>query len=123
MDINQIGTVAASLLTTFGLKILGAIALWIVGQKLIDFAARVLRRIFRSQHVDATLISYLVNIISVTLRVVLVVALLGFFGIETTSFAALLAAVGVAIGAAWGGQKSKLCCWCIPNNLSSIQSW
>ncbi|MBF2067874.1 MAG: mechanosensitive ion channel family protein [Calothrix sp. C42_A2020_038] len=103
MDINQIGQVAASLLTAFGLKILGAIALWIVGQKLIDFATRLLRRIFRSQNVDATLISYLVNIISVTLRVVLVVALLGFFGIETTSFAALLAAAGVAIGAAWGG--------------------
>lgn len=59
MDINQIGTVAVSLLTTFGLKILGAIALWIVGQKLIDFAIRLLRRVFRNQHVDATLISYL----------------------------------------------------------------
>lgn len=103
MDINQIGTVAVSLLTTFGLKILGAIALWIVGQKLIDFATRLLRRVFRNQHVDATLISYLTNIISVTLRVILIVALLGFFGIETTSFAALLAAAGVAIGAAWGG--------------------
>lgn len=103
MDINQIGTVATSLLTTFGLKILGAVALWVVGQKLIDFASRLLRKVFRSQHLDPTLISYLVNIISVTLRIVLVVALLGFFGIETTSFAALLAAVGVAIGAAWGG--------------------
>jgi small conductance mechanosensitive channel len=101
--INQIGAVATSLLTTFGLKILGAIALWLVGQKLIEFASKLLRRVFRSQHVDATLISYLVNIITVTLRIVLVVALLGFFGIETTSFAALLAAAGVAIGAAWGG--------------------
>jgi small conductance mechanosensitive channel len=103
MGINQIGQVATSLLTTFGLKILGAIALWIVGQKLIDFASRLLRRVFRGQHVDGTLISYLVNIISVTLRIILVVALLGFFGVETTSFAALLAAAGVAIGAAWGG--------------------
>ncbi len=103
MDFNKISTVAAELLTQFGLKILGAIALWIVGQKLISFSSSLLRRVFRSQHVDATLITYLINIISVTLRIILIVALLGFFGIETTSFAALLAAAGVAIGAAWGG--------------------
>jgi small conductance mechanosensitive channel len=39
----------------------------------------------------------------VTLNVVLVVAILGYFGIETTSFAAILAAAGVAIGMAWSG--------------------
>jgi small conductance mechanosensitive channel len=103
MDLNKISQVAIQLLTEFGLKLLGAIALWIVGQKLIDFALRLVRRGFRSQHVDPTIVSYLLNIIGVTLRIVLVVALLGFFGIETTSFAALLAAAGVAIGAAWGG--------------------
>ncbi|KAF3889476.1 MULTISPECIES: mechanosensitive ion channel family protein [Nostocales] len=103
MDLNQISRVALQLLTEFGLKLLGAIALWFVGQKLIDFALKLLKRGFRSQHVDPTIVSYLVNIISVTLRIVLVVALLGFFGIETTSFAALLAAAGIAIGAAWGG--------------------
>ncbi len=103
MDFNKISTLAAPVLTEFGLKILGAIALWIVGQKLIGFSSSLLRRVFRSQHVDATLITYLINIISVTLRIILIVALLGFFGIETTSFAALLAAAGVAIGAAWGG--------------------
>jgi small conductance mechanosensitive channel len=103
MDLNQISRVALQLLTEFGLKLLGAIALWIVGQKLIDFALKLLKRGFRTQHVDPTIVTYLVNIIAVTLRIVLVVALLGFFGIETTSFAALLAAAGIAIGAAWGG--------------------
>jgi small conductance mechanosensitive channel len=103
MDFNQIGKTALELLTQFGLKIIGAIILWIVGQKLIDFAVKLLRRVFRNQQVDATLINYVVSILSVTLRIILVVALLGFFGIETTSFAALLAATGIAIGAAWGG--------------------
>ncbi|MBW4633293.1 MAG: mechanosensitive ion channel family protein [Iphinoe sp. HA4291-MV1] len=103
MNFNQIGQVAIQLLTEFGLKLLGAILLWIVGQKLIDFGLRLLRRAFRTQHVDPTIVTYLLNIISVTLRIVLIVAILGFFGIETTSFAALLAAVGIAIGAAWGG--------------------
>jgi len=103
MNFNQIGSVAIALLTQFGLKIIGAILLWIVGQKLIDFGLKLVKRGFRTQHVDPTIVNYLVNIISVTLRIVLVVALLGFFGIETTSFAALLAAAGIAIGAAWGG--------------------
>ncbi|MCC5636051.1 mechanosensitive ion channel family protein [Nostoc sp. CHAB 5844] len=103
MNLSEIGRVTLALLTQFGLKVIGAILLWMIAQRLIDLALKVLRRGFRSQNVEPTLINYLINIISVTLRIVLVVAILGFFGIETTSFAALLAAVGIAIGAAWGG--------------------
>jgi small conductance mechanosensitive channel len=103
MDFQKIGNVVMELLTTFGFKVVGAILLWIVAQKLIEFSIRLLKRGFVSQHIEPTLIHYLLNIISVTLRIVLIVAILGFFGVETTSFAALLAAVGIAIGAAWGG--------------------
>ncbi|MBD2210381.1 mechanosensitive ion channel family protein [Calothrix sp. FACHB-156] len=103
MNFKEIGQVALALLTQFGLKLVGAILLWVVAQRLIDFGMKLLRRAFKVQHIDPTLIHYLINIISVTLRIVLVVAILGFFGIETTSFAALLAAAGIAIGAAWGG--------------------
>jgi small conductance mechanosensitive channel len=103
MNLQEITQVAIALLTTFGLKVVGAIFLLFIGLKLIEFCTRFLRRIFRNQQIEPTLISYLVNIISVTLRIVLIVAILGFFGIETTSFAALLAAVGIAIGAAWSG--------------------
>ncbi len=52
---------------------------------------------------EATVIPCLVSILGVVLRVMLVVAILGFFGIETASFAALLAGAGVAIGAVWSG--------------------
>src|SRR6186997_298535 len=55
------------------------------------------------QHVDPTLQRYIANILHVVLNIVLVVAILGYFGVETTSFAALLAAAGIAIGAAWAG--------------------
>jgi small conductance mechanosensitive channel len=44
----------------------------------------------------------------VLLTIALILALLGFFGIETTSFAALLAGVGLAIGAAWSGLLANL---------------
>ncbi len=54
-------------------------------------------------HVDATLTKYLGSIIAVALNIALVLGILGYFGIETTSFAAMLAGAGVAIGAAWSG--------------------
>jgi small conductance mechanosensitive channel len=46
---------------------------------------------------------YIVSFVSIALNIVLVVAILGYFGVETTSFAALVAGAGVAIGAAWSG--------------------
>lgn len=89
-------------LTNFGFKIVGAILLWIVGKWLINLGTRLIARSLRGK-VEATIIKYLNSAIAIALQVILIVAILGFFGIETTSFAALLAAAGIAIGAAWGG--------------------
>ena len=91
-------------LVPFLLKLVGAVALWIVGGWLIQLAMRLLRRWLRSSPLDGTVVGYLVNILGALLRVILVVAILGFFGIQTASFAALLAGAGVAIGAAWSGM-------------------
>ncbi|WP_107666993.1 mechanosensitive ion channel family protein [Cyanothece sp. BG0011] len=90
-------------ITNFGLKFLGAIALWVVGQWLINKGVRIMSRVLKRQSIEPTLIAYLANFLGVSLKIVLIVAILGYFGIETTSFAALLAAAGIAIGAAWGG--------------------
>jgi small conductance mechanosensitive channel len=100
MDIRQISDTATAALTTFGLKVLGALLAWIVGRYLIGLAVRMVSAGLMRQQVDPTLLRYLGTIISVALNVVLVVAILGYFGVETTSFAALVAAMGVAIGAA-----------------------
>jgi small conductance mechanosensitive channel len=89
----------------FVLKIVGAIAAWIIGRWLIGLAARLMgRSLERGQRFDATLIAYLKSIVSVGLTVILVMAILGIFGVQTTSFAALLAGAGLAIGAAWSGM-------------------
>ncbi|HXZ85746.1 MAG TPA: mechanosensitive ion channel family protein [Myxococcota bacterium] len=87
----------------FALKLCGAIALWVIGRRLIHFAVALLQRGLRRQPIEPTVIGFLGSAVAVTLNVVLVVALLGFFGIETTSFAALLAGAGLAVGAAWSG--------------------
>lgn len=94
----------SALIVPFLFKLLGAAALWIAGGWLIGLALRLLKQFFRKGSLDPTLVNYLVSIIAVILRVVLIVAILGFFGIETTSFAALLAGAGIAIGAAWSGM-------------------
>lgn len=91
----------------FGLKLVGAFVLWWAGRLLISLAMRLVQSALTARQVDATLQRYLVSIIGVVLNLVLVIGILGFFGFETTSFAALLAAAGVAIGAAWSGLLSN----------------
>ena len=102
-DFQHIKETAVAVLTTFGLKVLGALVAWIVGRYLIGLAVRLITAGLSRQRMDPTLSRYLGSIVSVALNVILVVAILGYFGVETTSFAALVAAVGVAIGAAWAG--------------------
>jgi small conductance mechanosensitive channel len=71
---------------------------------LIGFALRFVRvGLERGRRVDPTLSHYLVSILSVLLNIVLILAILDMFGVKTTSFAALLAGAGLAIGTAWGG--------------------
>ncbi|HEX9002891.1 MAG TPA: mechanosensitive ion channel family protein [Blastocatellia bacterium] len=103
MDMNQILQNVINILTTVGLKILAAVVLYMVGRWLIGFVIKLMHRALEAQHVDATIQRYLGNIISVALNIALVIAILGYFGVETTTFAALLAGAGLAIGAAWGG--------------------
>src|SRR5262245_32267919 len=107
MDIAGMMETARPVLIAFGLKVLGAIVAFIVGRMLISMASNLLVKVLERQRVDPTVVRYLASIISVALNVVLVVAILGYFGVETTSFAALVAGLGVAIGAAWGGLLSN----------------
>ena len=95
-------------LSTFGLKILGAIAVWVIGRRLIALAVRLTMAAVRRQSLDETLVGYIGSSLSILLDVVLIVAILGFFGVETTTFAALLAGIGIAVGTAWGGILSNL---------------
>ena len=89
----------------FGIKLLTAIAAWIIGRWLIGLAVNLLGKLFaRGGRIDGTLAHYLKSIISVLLNIVLILAILDLFGVKTTSFAALLAGAGLAIGAAWSGM-------------------
>lgn len=86
-----------------GLKILAAIAFWIVGRWIIGRSISLMQAAMNRNHVDPTLTKYLGSIVAITLNIALALGILGYFGIQTTSFAALIAGAGVAIGAAWSG--------------------
>lgn len=103
MDVNAVVQNATATLMAVGWKLAGAVALWLVGRWLIGFALRLMGRALAGQQFDVTLSRYLQTALRILLNVALIVAILGFFGVETTTFAALLAAGGVAIGVAWGG--------------------
>ena len=103
MEMNALVASATATLIAVAWKVAGALVLWLAGRWLIGFAVRMLSRALAGQRFDATLSRYLQTGLSVLLNAILIVAMLGFFGVETTTFAALLAAGGVAIGIAWGG--------------------
>ena len=104
MDYNKILQDIVATGTQVGFKVIGAIVLWFVGSWLIRFAVNnLIIRGMRMKGIDHTIIAYVSNAVTVILKITLIVAILGYFGIQTTTFAALLAAAGLAIGAAWSG--------------------
>ena len=107
IDWTQLSQQLADTALYVGLRLIGAVAVWIVGRWLISVAVRLVSGALQRQHVDPTILRYLASIVGVSLNVLLIVAILGYFGVETTSFAALVAAVGIAIGAAWAGLLSN----------------
>jgi len=107
MEIPAMFETARPIVIAFGLKVIGAIIAYIVGRMLIGFASGLVMKALERQKVEPTIVRYIGTIIGVALNVILVVAILGYFGVETTSFAALVAGLGLAVGAAWGGLLSN----------------
>ena len=87
----------------FGLKVLLAVAIYIVGAWLIRKTKKIIAKAFEKKHADSTIASFVQSLVTATLWVVLILAMVGTLGINTTSIAALLAAGGMAIGMAMSG--------------------
>lgn len=104
MDMNAVRLFLTTTAIDVGMKILAAIAFWIVGRWIIGRVIGLMQAVMRRNALDPTLTKYLGSIIAVALNIALVLGILGYFGIQTTSFAAMLAGAGLAIGAAWSGM-------------------
>jgi small conductance mechanosensitive channel len=103
MDMQSIQNFLSTTATEVAMKVAAAIVFWIIGRWLIGRVISLIQAGMNRNHVDPTLTKYLGSIVAVTLNIALVLGILGYFGIQTTSFAAMLAGAGVAIGAAWSG--------------------
>ena len=91
----------------FGLKLLAAIAIYIVGAWLIKKVKVWLSKFFTKRNTEATLSTFISSLVSITLTVLLIIITIGTLGINTTSLAAILAAGGMAIGMALSGTVSN----------------
>ena len=87
-----------------GGHIISAVLIFIVGRFLISFLNKMVARLLAKRHVDASIQSFVKSLVNILLTILLIVAVIGKLGVETTSFAALLASAGVAIGMALSGN-------------------
>ena len=87
----------------FGLKVLAAIALYIVGGWVIGLVKKALKKSFAKKKTEATVATFSESLVTMALWILLIIAVVGTLGVNTTSLAALLAAGGMAIGMALSG--------------------
>ncbi len=87
----------------FGPKLIGAIVVWIIGSWIIKLLVKGFSKILDKQNTDASLKPFLKSIVSILLKVMLVISVLGMLGIAMTSFIAILGAAGLAVGMALSG--------------------
>ena len=104
MDRESIENFLRTTASELAIKILAALAFWIIGRWLIGKVVGLMQAAMNRNDIDPTLTKYLGSIVAIALNIALVLGILGYFGIQTTSFAAMLAGAGLAIGAAWSGM-------------------
>lgn len=90
-----------------GGRIIGAILIFIVGRILISFIKKLLARVLESRKIDLGVQTFVKSMTNILLTILLAVAVVGKLGVDTTSFAALLASAGVAVGMALSGNLSN----------------
>ena len=90
-------------LIPFGLKLLAAIVVYILGRWVIKLVKKGLSRAMSYRNADPTLNTFLMSLVSVLLTFFLILAIVGILGVNTSSLVALLASAGLAIGMALSG--------------------
>ena len=100
---NELLQSTLSSVVKFGLKVLLALLIYIIGAWLIRKTKALIAKAFEKKKSDSTLSSFILSLVTALLWIVLILAMVGTLGINTTSIAALLAAGGMAIGMAMSG--------------------
>lgn len=90
-------------LVPFGIKLVVALVVFIIGHWLIKFAKKWMANGLMQKHGDATLHSFLSNLVAVVLNTILIIIIISILGVNTSSLVALLASAGLAVGMALSG--------------------
>ena len=103
LDLGSLVTSLSIQLVSLGLRILAAIVIFYIGKFIINKIYSVVRALMVRKDFDRSLISFLLSFIRITLLFLLIITVIGVLGIETSSFIAIFASAGVAIGMALSG--------------------
>ncbi|GAB5554124.1 MAG: small-conductance mechanosensitive channel MscS [Saprospiraceae bacterium] len=103
-DLDAIQVQISEFLATYGLKVIGAIVALIIGLWVAGYITKIAKRGFNRGNVDKDVQPFLLSLINVGLKVMVLLAVAGMFGIQTTSFIAVFSALAFAIGLALQGS-------------------
>jgi len=107
MDFDNILDKVIDFATVYGIKVIGAILIWIIGSWFIKKIMKGMKKVMSKRDYDESLQKFLLNLTSWILKILLIITLLGTLGVPTTSFAAVIAAAGLAIGLALQGSLAN----------------
>ena len=107
MDIEKLIDKGVDFISTYGIQVIGAIIIWIIGSWIIKKLLKVTGSVMTKSGYDASLQKFLLNLVGWVLKILLILVILSQLGIETTSFAAILAAAGLAVGLALQGSLAN----------------
>ena len=106
-DLTKLYESLQTLAATYGLKILGAILFFIIGLWITSLITKAIRKVMIRRGIDHSLQSFFASIISIGLKILLLVSVAGMIGIQTTSFVAVIGALGLAVGLALQGSLAN----------------
>ena len=87
----------------FGKNVILALVVYFIGRFIIKYAIKLLRKVTQKRQVEASLTSFLNSLISISLNLLLAIIIIGILGIDTSSFLAVFASAGIAVGMALSG--------------------
>lgn len=110
VDLSTLNTILHTLLTklaSLGERIIFAVIIYFIGIWVVKLLKKLIARILQRKRVEGAVVSFVNNMVDTLLKLVLALIIIGILGIETTSFAAILAAAGLAVGMAMKDNLSN----------------
>ena len=107
-DVNKYVDMAIQYGTEYGIKVIGAIAIFVIGKWVANKLSAFIKKLMERGEIDTTLSEFIASVIDILLMVVVVLAAINNLGVDTTSFIAILGAAGLAVGLALQGTFGNI---------------